>query len=52
MQALLSLNPNDSLAWVPTWKQFNEDPGYYAAKCREWWATDAAGVAGNVGTAR
>ena len=52
MQALLSLNPNGSLRWVPTWKQFNEDPGYYAAKCREWWATEATGAGGNVGTVR
>jgi hypothetical protein len=37
MQGLLSLAGDGSIGWVPTWKQFDEAPQFYAAKCREWW---------------
>jgi hypothetical protein len=37
MQGLLSLAGGGSIGWVPTWKQFDEAPQFYAAKCREWW---------------
>jgi hypothetical protein len=37
MQGLLSLAGGGPIGWVPTWKQFDEAPQFYAAKCREWW---------------
>jgi hypothetical protein len=37
MQGLLSVAGGGSIGWVPTWKQFDEAPQFYAAKCREWW---------------
>lgn len=37
MQGLLSLAGPGPKEWVPTWKQFDEAPTLYAAKCREWW---------------
>jgi HEAT repeat protein len=40
MQGLLSLAGGGTTDWVPTWKQFNEAPQFYAAKCREWWQTE------------
>ncbi len=40
MQGLLALAPGSQRDWVPTWKQFDEAPQTYAAKCREWWNTD------------
>lgn len=40
MQALLSLAGGGPISWVPTWKQFDEAPEFYATKCREWWATE------------
>lgn len=40
MQGLLSLAGGGPIDWVPTWKQFNEAPEFYAAKCREWWQTE------------
>ena len=40
MQALLSLAGGGPISWVPTWKQFDELPQFYATKCREWWATE------------
>jgi hypothetical protein len=39
MQGLLSLAGGGPIGWVPTWKQFDEAPQFYAAKCREWWHT-------------
>jgi PBS lyase HEAT-like repeat len=39
MQGLLSLGGDGLIDWVPTWKQFDEAPRFYAAKCREWWHT-------------
>ena len=39
MQGLLSLASDGPIGWVPTWKQFDEAPQFYAAKCREWWHT-------------
>ena len=46
MQGLLSLGGTGPMAWVPTWKQFDENPRYYAAKCREWWRTEGHEKAG------
>jgi hypothetical protein len=40
MQGLLSLAGGGPIGWVPTWKQFDEAPQFYAAKCREWWQTE------------
>ena len=40
MQGLLSLAGGGPIGWVPTWKQFDEAPHFYAAKCREWWQTE------------
>jgi hypothetical protein len=40
MQGLLSLAGGGQIGWVPTWKQFDEAPQFYAAKCREWWQTE------------
>ena len=40
MQGLLSLAGGSSIDWVPTWKQFDEAPQFYAAKCREWWRAE------------
>jgi hypothetical protein len=40
MQGLLSLAGPGRTDWVPTWKQFDEAPTLYAAKCREWWRTE------------
>lgn len=40
MQGLLSLAGPGRTDWVPTWKQFDEAPAVYAAKCREWWRTE------------
>ena len=40
MQGLLSLAGGGPIDWVPTWKQFDEAPQFYAAKCREWWQTE------------
>jgi hypothetical protein len=40
MQGLLSLAGGGPIDWVPTWKQFGEDPQFYAAKCREWWQAE------------
>jgi hypothetical protein len=40
MQGLLSLASPGRTDWVPTWKQFDEAPALYAAKCREWWRTE------------
>jgi hypothetical protein len=42
MQGLLSLAGGGAIEWVPSWKQFDETPQYYAAKCREWWTTEGA----------
>ena len=39
MQGLLSLAGDGPIDWVPTWKQFDEAPQFYAATCREWWQT-------------
>jgi hypothetical protein len=35
MQGLLSLAGGGPIGWVPTWKQFDGAPQFYAAKCRE-----------------
>jgi hypothetical protein len=40
MQGLLTLAGPGRTEWVPTWKQFDEAPSLYAAKCREWWRTE------------
>jgi hypothetical protein len=40
MQGLLSLAGPGQTDWVPTWKKFDEAPGFYAEKCREWWRTE------------
>jgi hypothetical protein len=40
MRGLLSLAGPGRTDWVPTWKQFDEAPALYAAKCREWWRTE------------
>ena len=40
MQGLLSLAGGGPIDWVPTWKHFDETPGYYATECREWWAAE------------
>jgi hypothetical protein len=40
MQGLLSLAGGGSIDWVPSWKQFDETPQLYAAKCREWWGIE------------
>jgi HEAT repeat protein len=41
MQGLLSLAaPAGRIDWVPTWKQFDEAPTLYTAKCREWWRAE------------
>jgi HEAT repeat protein len=40
MQGLLSLAGSGQIGWVPTWKQFDEAPQFYVAKCREWWQTE------------
>jgi hypothetical protein len=40
MQGLLSLAGGGPISWVPTWKQFDDSPQFYATKCREWWATE------------
>lgn len=40
MQGLLSLAGGGSIEWVPSWKQFDDTPQFYAAKCREWWARE------------
>jgi hypothetical protein len=40
MQGLWSLAGPVRADWVPTWKQFDEAPAFYAAKCREWWQTE------------
>ena len=40
MQGLLSLAGGGSIGWVPTWKQFDEAPQLYTAKCREWWYSE------------
>jgi HEAT repeat protein len=37
MQGLLSLAGGGAIEWVPTWKQFDEAPQFYAGECREWW---------------
>lgn len=37
MQGLLSLAGGGAIEWVPTWKQFDEAPQFYAVRCREWW---------------
>lgn len=41
MQGLLALRLNSDRRWVPTWKQFHEDPDFYVAKCREWWNSES-----------
>jgi HEAT repeat protein len=40
MHGLLSLAGPGRIDWVPTWKQFDEAPTLYTAKCREWWRTE------------
>lgn len=40
MQGLLSLASPGPVDWVPTWKQFDEAPTLYTARCREWWQTE------------
>ncbi len=40
MQGLLSFVPHVRIDWVPTWKQFDESPRFYAARCREWWEAE------------
>jgi hypothetical protein len=40
MQGLLTLAGGGAIDWVPSWKQFDEAPIYYATKCREWWAAE------------
>jgi len=37
MQGLLTLAGGGPIPWVPTWKQFDEAPRFYAAQCRDWW---------------
>jgi hypothetical protein len=46
MQGLLSFVPHVRIEWVPTWKQFDESPRFYASKCREWWETEGRFKAG------
>ena len=40
MQGLLSLSGGGPIDWVPTWKQFDEAPQFYAARCHEWWQAE------------
>jgi hypothetical protein len=40
MQGLLALAGGGAIDWVPTWKQFDETPQFYAERCREWWQTE------------
>jgi len=40
MHGLLRLAGGGPIDWVPTWKQFDETPQFYAGKCREWWNAD------------
>jgi hypothetical protein len=40
MQGLLSLAGGGPIDSVPTWKQFDEAPQFYAARCREWWQAE------------
>ena len=40
MQGLLSLSGGGPIDWVPTWKEFDEAPQFYAARCREWWQAE------------
>jgi hypothetical protein len=47
MQGLLSLAGGGATSWVPTWKQFDEAPQFYAALCREWWHTEGQQKAGD-----
>lgn len=37
MQALFELAGDGPIDWVPSFEQFRENRGYYAATCRQWW---------------
>lgn len=39
MQGLIELAGGGNISWVPSLPEFRENPGYYAARCREWWQT-------------
>ena len=40
MQSLLELAGGGPIQWVPTWNDFKKTPEVYAARCREWWASE------------
>ena len=40
MQSLLELAGGGPIPWVPTWNDFKKTPEVYAARCREWWASE------------
>ena len=41
MQALIELAGGGAIDWVPSWAEFRRNPAFYAARCREWWQTEA-----------
>lgn len=40
MQGLLALRVDGDRRWVPSWAEFDRNPDFYAAKCREWWNSE------------
>lgn len=40
MQGLIELAGGGNISWVPSLPEFRANPGYYAARCREWWRAE------------